>query len=561
MAHTNKDPNNRPRTAVARRDFLQRLLAVSLATVTEWPAARAVAASPPPAPAPTTPASPAPATAGKQPFSTDWLRDHARKLAAAPYQAPPKLKSEALANLGSEAYQNIRFEPDHALWRTRNLDFQLRFFHLGYYYREPVRIYQVVDGAAEPVLFSKDMFDYGDNHFDPPLPDDLGFAGLRVHYHTDFSRDMAAFLGASYFRAVGAAMQYGISARGIAIDTALPTGEEFPGWRSFWIERPKPGVSNLTVHALLDGPSVTGAYRFLIQPGRTTVMMVEAFLFPRKPIKRLGLSPLTSMYQHGENDHRIDNDYRPEVHDSDGLAILRGNGERIWRPLDNPAALRVNTFSDENPRGFGLLQRDRRFRDYQDDSNFYNLRPNLWVEPQGQWGKGAIYLIEIPTNQEIFDNIVAFWVPEAQPQPGKEIRLKYNLSWGSRVPDIYSPVARVVATRTGIGDTPDPAKRRHLQKFVIDFKGGPLELLEKHAPVEPVITASHGEIDHPTVRFIRELGNWRADFNLKPEGDDPVESALLSQVRQQRPDGNLELPVDAVGMTQPPVRSVPKHWR
>ncbi len=490
MTHTKTGPDSLFTKTVARRDFLRRLLMMSLAAAADFPAARA--------------ADPTTATAtGKQQFNADWLRNHARELAAAPYQAPPKIKSQALANLGSEGYQDIRFRPDHALWRTQNLDFQLRFFHLGHFYREPVRLYQIVDGAAEPIRFSKDMFDYGGNHFDPPLPDDLGFAGFRVHYHTDFSRDMAAFLGASYFRAVGAEMQYGISARGIAIDTALPTGEEFPAWRSFWIERPKPGVSTLTVHALLDGPSVTGAYRFVIQPGRTTVMMVEASIFPRKPIKRLGLAPLTSMYQHGENDHRIDNDFRPEVHDSDGLAILRGNGERIWRPLDNPSTLRVNTYSDENPRGFGLLQRDRSFGDYQDDSNYYNLRPNLWVEPQGQWGKGSIYLIEIPTNEEIFDNIVAFWVPDARPQPGQEIRLTYNLSWGSRVPDIYSPVARVTATRTGVGGIPGQAKSRHTQKFVIDFKGGPLELLEKHASVEPAITASRGEIVRPAVRFVQ----------------------------------------------------------
>lgn len=456
-------------------------------------------------------------------FDPAWLRDQARQLAEKPYTPPPAVAHAGLRELGYDGYQDIRFKRDAALWAERDLQFRLHFFHPGYFFKEPVRIYEVTDGQAREVHITTDMFSYGKNSFDPPLPEEIGAAGFKVHYHTDFSRDMISFLGASYFRAVGGEMQYGLSARGIAVDTALPSGEEFPAWRAFWIERPKPGETFMTVHALMDGPSITGAYKFLIQPGRVTVMTVETSLFPRKPIKRLGIAPLTSMYQHGENDHRMYNDYRPEIHDSDGLAILRGNGERIWRPLLNPAEIHVNTFSDENPSGFGLLQRDRAFASYQDDGIYYNTRPNLWVEPRGQWGRGAIHLIEIPADEEIFDNIVAFWVPEQTPERGKEIRLVYNLTWGSGVPDIYSPVARVIATRTGIGGIPGQAKGRDAQKFVIDFKGGPLELLARDAPVEPVITTSRGTIVEPAVRPIRELEAWRTNFDLKWEGGAPVD--------------------------------------
>jgi glucans biosynthesis protein len=248
------------------------------------------------------------------------------------------------------------------------------------------------------------------------------------------------------------------------------------------------------------------------------VISVEASLIPRNTIKRIGIAPITSMYQHGENDHRMYNDFRPEVHDSDGLAILRGNGERIWRPLVNPPDVRVNAYADENPRGFGALQRDRDFTNYQDDGIYYNRRPNLWVEPQGQWGRGAVYLIEIPANEEIFDNIVAFWTPEEAPQPGREIRLAYNLNWGRGVPDLHSPVGRVIATRSGIGGVPGQEKGRDTQKFVIDFKGGPLELLSKDARVEAVISTSRGSIVNPVTRSIRELGGWRTNFDLKWEG-------------------------------------------
>lgn len=457
-------------------------------------------------------------------FNAEWLREQARQLAATAYRPPGKITVPALTGLGWNEYQDIRFRPTQAFWRDKGLAFQIRFFHLGYYFLHPVTIHEVVDGQARPISFSQELFDYGRNRFEAALPADFGFAGFRIHYHTDFERDMVAFLGASYFRAVDSQMQYGISARGLAIDTALPGGEEFPVFKSFWIARPEPGQSTLTVHALLDSPSIAGAYSFRIHPGRTTLMDIEAVLYPRKGIKRLGLAPLTSMYHHGENDRRMADDFRPEVHDSDGLAILRGNGERIWRPLVNPAKLRVNVYADENPRGFGLLQRDRHFPNYQEDGVYYNRRPNLWVEPRGDWGRGVIYLVEIPADEEIVDNVVAFWTPERPAEPGREMRLAYRLHWGSEVPDVLSPVARVVATRLGLGGAPGPQKRPpQSRKFVIDFAGGPLELLTKNSTIEPVITVSRGTIVNPVIHRVEDLNIWRTEFDLHWEGRDPID--------------------------------------
>ncbi|MEO3433674.1 glucan biosynthesis protein [Inquilinus sp. CAU 1745] len=462
-----------------------------------------------------------------QPFDREWLVAEARRLAEAAYVPPPDTVPQALKDLSWDQYQDIAYEEDESLWAEDDLAFQVRLFHLGLFFLKPVKIHEVVDGQATPIAYSSDLFDYGDNEFDPPLPADLGFAGFRVHFHTDFEFDMAAFLGASYFRAVGGERQYGMSARGLAIDTGLPSGEEFPDFRAFWIERPAPGETTLTVHALLDSPSIAGAFSFDISPGQTTLMDVRTNLFPRAAINQLGIAPLTSMYQFGENDRRVSDDFRPEVHDSDGLSMWRGNGEWMWRPLVNSPVLRANLFMDENPRGFGLLQRDRKFEHYQDDGVYYNKRPNLWVEPLGPWGKGAVQLVEIPTADETFDNIVAFWVPEQEIAPGQEIALDYRLSWGTQVPGNYATAARVIATRIGAGGIPGLDQTSESRKFVIDFKGGDLALLSRETPVEPVITTSRGRISEPAARPIEELGGWRVNFDLvEVEGTEPVDLRL-----------------------------------
>ena len=454
-----------------------------------------------------------------QPFDYARLKGHARALANAPYRAPSGTLPPSVAKLGWDQYQAIQYRDDHALWARDDRRFRVKFFHLGLYFKTPVRVYTVADGLAQEVAYDPAMFDYGKSGLRTAhLPADLGFAGFRVLFDSDPKRDVAAFLGASYFRAVGGEMQYGMSARGLAVDTALARPEEFPLFTAYWIEQPSPKSAVLTVYALLDSPSVAGAYRFDIRPEATLIMDVDAALYPRTAIERLGIAPLTSMYQYGENDRRMANDWRPEIHDSDGLALWTGANEWLWRPLVNPQTLRFNAYADDNPRGFGLLQRDRAFDHYQDDGVFYDRRPSVWVEPKHGWGKGAVDLVEIPTVDETFDNIVAFWNPAQKPQPGVELLYSYRLHWGSRVP-FAPPLAHVVATRTGIGGVIGRKRTYFSWRFAVDFAGGELARLKPGVKVEAVISASRGEIEIASARPLAAVNGYRAMFDLKPTDD------------------------------------------
>lgn len=469
-----------------------------------------------------------------QPFDYARLKGEARARAAAPYRAPESAVPPEVARLDWDQYQAIQYRDDHALWARDGRRFRVKFFHLGLFYRTPVHIYTVQNGLATEVAYDPAMFDYGKSGLQhAELPADLGFAGFRVLFDNDPKRDVAAFLGASYFRAVGGEMQYGLSARGLAVDTALPRPEEFPMFTHFWIEQPAKRAAVLTVYALLDSPSVAGAYRFDIRPGTTLTMDVDAAIYPRKAIERLGIAPLTSMYQHGENDRRMAADWRPEIHDSDGLALWTGAGEWLWRPLANPEQLRFNAYVDENPRGFGLLQRDRDFDHYQDDGVFYDRRPSVWVEPRAPWGKGSVQLVEIPTVDETFDNIVAFWNPEKRPEPGEELLYSYRLHWGSRMP--YAPkLAHVVATRTGIGGVIGRKRSYFSWRFAVDFAGGDLARLPKGTEVEPVITASRGEIEITSARPLAAVKGYRAMFDVKPPDDTMAPINLRLYLRSGR---------------------------
>lgn len=452
----------------------------------------------------------------------EWLKEEARRLSRMPFQAPSSALPDWIDDLDWDAYQSIRFRKEFSLWAKDGLPFQARFFHLGLFFKHPVEIHEVVDGVAWPIHYSKELFTFGESLKVPAQVGDVGFAGFRVHVHPDFERDMFSFLGASYFRAVGDTKQYGLSARGLAVDTGLPRDEEFPEFRKFWLERPSPNSEYLTIYALLDSPSIAGAYRFQVRPGGMTVMDIEAVLFPRTGIERVGIAPLTSMFQNGENDRRVADDFRPEIHDSDGLSMHTGVGEWIWRPLVNSPVVRVNSFADENPKGFGLLLRDRNFDHYQDDGAMYHLRPSAWVEPIGDWGKGAIQLVEIPSPDETFDNTVVYWNPEEPFGPGQERVFRYRLSWGS-APPAGPLAARVIATRIGAGGIPGQKNRIPSRKFVIDFEGGRLPRLAETASVEAVITVSRGEVKEPAARPVRGTPYWRCNFDLISEGREPVD--------------------------------------
>jgi glucans biosynthesis protein len=484
-----------------------------------------------------------------QPFDYAGLKGRARALAAQPYQAPTDHLPAEVKALDWDQYQSIRFQPDHALWAGERTPFTIRFFHMGLFFQLPVRIHTLRDGVAREIAYDATMFDHSKSGLaGVKLPPDLGFAGFRVLHRSDPERDILAFLGASYFRAVGEEKQYGLSARGLAIDTGLPRPEEFPRFTDFWLEHPQASSERLSVYALLDSPSIAGAYRFDIVPGATLVMDVDAALYPRQAIERIGIAPLTSMYLHGENDRRVAIDWRPEIHDSDGLALWRGNGERIWRPLVNPEHLAFNAYGDENPRGFGLMQRDRDFVHYQDDGAFYNLRPSLWVEPRGRWGKGQVSLVEIPTADETFDNIVAFWHPERTPQPGEEMLYSYRLHWGAHTPGTPS-IGYVVNTHTGIGGVVGRPRTYFSRRFVVDFAGEAFARLPAKAEVEPVITASRGEVEITSARPLHPINGYRAMFDVKPtdERTDPINLRLYL-----RHDGKALTETWAYQWTPPP---------
>jgi len=513
---------------LGRRTILKSALALTAGRFAHPESAAAAAAAPAAAPA-----APAPAATGpSQPFDYAGLKGQARSLASAAYQVSPETLPPAMAKLGYDQFQALRFRTDHALWANAGLQFRLQFFHVGRSFTQAVRLYEIADGQAREIVYDTAMFEFDKAGIDPKLMQGhIGFAGFRVQFVTDWKADVAAFLGASYFRAVGGdTRQYGLSARGLAVDTAFPRPEEFPRFTSFWFERPAKDSGTLTLYALMDSPSIAGALRFQISPGGTLLMDIDSALYPRKPIERMGVAPLTSMFFYGENDRRNANDWRPEIHDSDGLSMWTGAGEWIWRPLTNPAQLHFSSYLDDNPRGFGLLQRDRDFDHYQDDGVYYDRRPSLWVEPKAGWGKGSVQLVEIPTVDETFDNIVAFWNPIDKPKPGLELLFGYRLFWGTHMP-YGSPLAQTIATRTGIGGTVGQKRAYYSWHFAVDFAGGELGALAKDAPVEAVISTSRGQTEHVTAHYVEEFHGYRALFDVKPDdGTDPIDLRLYLRV-------------------------------
>lgn len=449
-----------------------------------------------------------------QAFSSATVHELARSLAAEKFVSPKTNLPKELQQLTYDQYRDIRFKPERALWLPEALPFQVELFHQGFIFNDPVKIYSVADGKSQRIAYSPDLFAFGPRVPAPPDDTQTDFSGFRLRARInrpDHFDEFVVFQGASYFRSVAKGQIYGLSARGLALNTAAQDGEEFPLFRTFWIERPGPEASVIVVHALLDSASTTGAYRFTIRPGDATVMDVEMTLYPRVELQQVGLAPSTSMFRFGPNDNIGIDDFRPAVHDSDGLAIWNGKGEWLWRPLINPEILQVSAFIDDNPRGFGLLQRHREFTDYQDLEAHYERRPSLWVETIGNWGNGDIQLVEIPSKFEFHDNIVAFWRP-SQPIPARsEYRLTYRLHW-CWSPPIAPGLATVAETRVGAG----PEKGTRL--FMIDFIGGSLADLKQDAPIEPTIALSAGIVKALVARPNPISGGWRVSFILETGG-------------------------------------------
>lgn len=471
---------------------------------------------------------------GRIVFDHGVVMERARQLSLRPYQPPSAPLPPELDALTFDDYRNIRFKRERAYFQQTKSPFRLELFHRGSIHKTPVVINLVREGVPAPIPYDSSLFEFRDVKIANRLPVDFGYAGARMLYPLNkpsVMDEFAAYLGSSYFRVLGKGQQYGVSARGVALGTGEDKPEEFPAFREYWIEEPEPNAREVVVHALLDGPSLSGAYRMVITPGEETTVAVGMTLFPRVDIPKLGIAPLTSMYFYGENDNARNRGFRPETHDSDGLLVKGDQDGWIWRPLMNPRALKKTSFVDPNVRGFGLLQRDRLFEHYQDLEARYDKRPSYWIEPKGDWGPGRIELVEIPTETETFDNIVAYWVPEAPTRAGETVRYTYTLR-ALALAERLTPKARALHTFTteaqasgGVG-----GGRPDVRRFIVDFAGGELGYwLDEPTRVVTDTRASLGRIDAAYVVPNPETGGFRLfiDHAIEQPGAEAELRAVL----------------------------------
>ena len=464
---------------------------------------------------------------GADAFAFDDVAERARALAGKPYAPVSAPLPEELNALGYDGYRGIRFDPRKARWREQALPFELQFFHRASLHTQRVVIHEIADGSVRPIAFREQDFDFDSTGLSPQPWGDLGFAGFRVHYALNtpsYKDELVAFLDGSYFRALGRGQRYGLSTRGLSIDTAAPQGEEFPRFVEFWVQRPKLDAKSLTVHALLDSPRAVGVYQFTFQPGEETVVDVQARIYLRAAVATLGLAPLTSMFLHGANQPRA-SDFRPQVHDSDGLMIAirdgAGKAEWLWRPLVNPAHPLVTSFAARELGGFGLMQRERRFASYEDTEARYELRPSCWIVPRGHWGPGRVELVQLPAPNEANDNIVAYWVPDRLPAPGAPLDFAYQMHWqGDR--QQRPPTGWTVQSRLGHG--PVTGNEDEIQ-YVIDFDGPALRSLPAGAAVAAVVSSSpNATVVERNAYHNEATGTWRMTVRFnRLQSSQPVE--------------------------------------
>jgi len=459
-------------------------------------------------------------TGPAQAWRLDDVAGLAREQAQAPFKPATHAIPAELANLDYDGYRDIRFNADSTLWRADKLPYEANFFHIGSL-SDAVRINEITPQGIKPIPYNPDDFNFGKNKVSPQTWGDLSFGGLRTFSNlnaADHKDELVVFSGASYFRALGAGQRYGLSARGLAVDTAGSSQEEFPRFTEFWLEKPTTDAKQLTIYALMDSPRMTGAYRFDITPGEQTVTEVHARIFMRptdNPVATLGLAPLTSMFFFGENSPRV-GDFRPEVHDSDGLMIATGDGEWLWRPLQNPASAITTSFSMKSLKGFGLMQRDRAFNSYEDTEARYELRPSAWVTPLGDWGAGRVELLQFATPDETHDNVAAYWVPANMPQPGQSMDFAYTIHWQGKNQQL-PPNGWVIQSRRGTGYMkPQPEAVAQQIQFVVDFAGPALDALPDGAPVQAIATANaNGRVTETLAYKNPATGAWRMTLRVQ----------------------------------------------
>ena len=458
-----------------------------------------------------------------QAFSLDDVTAKARDLMEKSYVAPVSNLPPAFSTMQFADYQKMQSRLDRFEWRDQGTPFKLSFYHQGMQFNAPVKINEIVDNAVQEIKYDASRFDFGDLTFDKDATAKLGYAGFRVLYPINQNGkddEIMSFLGASYFRVIGKGQVYGLSSRGLAIDTALPAPEEFPNFREFWIQRPNPQDKQLVIYALLDSPRVTGAYQFILTPGKDAVLDVQANVFMRGDVNTLGIAPLTSMFLYGPNQQSEKRNFRPAIHDSNGLAIHTGTGEWLWRPLNNPRHLAVSTFQVENPLGFGLLQRGREFSRFEDLKDRYDLRPSAWIEPQGKWGKGKVELVEIPTADETNDNIVAFWTPEVQPVKGQAMQFAYRMHWTTDEAALHGQDnAWVRQTFNTAGELMQPNLIRKLDgstALLVDFEGPVLAKLAENAVVTAQVSVGdNAELLENVLERNTAIKGWRLTLRVR----------------------------------------------
>jgi periplasmic glucans biosynthesis protein len=453
-----------------------------------------------------------------KPFSVESLHQMARDLASKSFEPVPQVPSE-WRDMSYEQYRSIWFNSNRALWQGSEKPVRLDLFAPGIYFDQPVEISIVSNGEARKLQFDYDLFKKGEQApQNLPINEHVGYSGFRLRGAVAGPGEFKEFLvfqGASYFRAIARGENYGLSARGLAIRTADERGEEFPRFTKFWIVEPQAGDAFTTIHALLDSPSTTGVYSFEVQPGDITTININATIYPRSDLDHVGIAPLTSMFLfNGTNRSRFD-DFRPAVHDSDGLLMWNGSSEVLWRPLANPKSLQLSNFIDQNPKGFGLIQRSRKFSDFADLEAMYHTRPSLWIEPGADWGKGAITLVEIPADKEIYDNVVAYWRPADVLASGSGHSFAYRMFWGGE-PILGRDVARVVQTLIG--------GNHHGEGYTatIDFAAHE-QLPESPRDVRVSLTDNRGSIKGMILQRNPETGGMRLAFDFVPDGASDIE--------------------------------------
>jgi glucans biosynthesis protein len=443
----------------------------------------------------------------------------ARTLAAAEYRPPGKLP-RAVREIGYDQHRGIRYRSERNLWSGTAAGFELAPLAPGNVYKRVVRLNEVIGTKIRHIQFDKDNFSFDDAQLEQHIPKDLGFAGFELLH--DFGAALGwqkffVFAGASYFRGFGAGGQFGLSVRGATVDTGLPSGEEFPEFVEFWLVRPPAGANSITLYALLDGPSLAGAYEFIIAPGAPTQVDVRALLYTRKHIAMLGIAALTSMYFYGENTPRPHGAWRPEVHDSDGLVIESFDGQRLWQPLRNPAHITLQSFPAANTRRFALLQRDTQFASYQDPGTNYHRRPSASVELLDGMSDGRIVLVQLPTANEYLDNIVAFWAPPTAVAARSQLDFRYRLYLGDPVGEPHS-LAHVVDTFVG-RDVIAANLGADKYRFIIDFSSPQLQSLAPQALRASIDSAVGTDVLEHQLERIAITGAWRLAILARAPAD------------------------------------------